>query len=471
MRLVAAMILLCAAAAAQPPANDVAQSYRQELEANPRSSIAHFRLGQILRRQKDPQSAALEFNRALEGDREPAWIVVWSYINLGKIFQPTDSDRARQEFVLAVETGDNTAGAAVEAASLLRFRPGMQVAEPPSGTADDLPLPSGAYRVRNGVVAPIVTRMTQPGYSAEARLAGLEGTVVLTGVIDPDGSPRDMRVTRAIGLGLDEKAIDAIARWRFKPGTFAGRPIPVFASFAMDFRLPAKQSRWHLTQAHFALPDGASRPVFSSAPYPAGAGISPDAIDEGELIGATGRTASATVQFDIDPRGVPVDFQILNSSAEVWGAEAIRVARAWRFRAATIDGKTIPVLSTLAFAWGQRELPPSEDSKMPYLGDPLAHLLTSNHPPIVFQADPIYTLDAQLARIEGAVVISLVVNEQGEPHDLRVIESLSHGLDEAALAAVSNWKFQPIVVNGRAEAVPSTVRVDFRLPSLLRPRK
>jgi protein TonB len=108
---------------------------------------------------------------------------------------------------------------------------------------------------------------------------------------------------------------------------------------------------------------------------------------------------------------------------------------------------------------------------MPYLGDPLAHLLTSNHPPIVLQTDPAYPLDAQLARIEGTVVISLVVNEQGEPRDLRVIESLGHGLDDAALAAVSNWKFRPIVVNDRAEAVPSTVRVDFRLPSLPRPRK
>jgi TonB family protein len=470
VRSLTAILVLCASATAEPR-DDAALSYRQELETNPRSSIAHFRLGQILRQQKDLQGAAVEFNRALEGDREPAWTVVWSYINLGKIFQPTDSDRARQEFVLAVETGDNTAGAAVEAASLLRFRPGTQVAEPPSGTADDLPLPPGAYRVTNGVITPIVIHRTEPAYSPEARLAGLEGTAVVTGVIEPDGSPRDMRITRPLGLGLDEKALEAIAQWRFKPGTFAGRPIPVFASFAMDFRLPAKQSRWHLTFADFALPEGASRPVFSSAPYPAGAGISPDAIEEGELIGATGRTASATIRFDIDEHGVPVNLQALSSSADVWGAEAIRVVRGWRFKPGSKDGKAIPVLSTFALSWGQKDLPLSEDAKMPYLGDPLGHLRTSSHPPIVFQTEPAYPLDAQLARIEGTVVISLVVNEQGEPHDLRVIESLGYSLDEAAVAAVSGWRFRPIAVSGRAEAVPATVRVDFRLPSLFRPRK
>ncbi len=87
MRSLAAIVALCGSAAAQQPAVDASQSYRQALEANPRSSIAHFRLGQALRQQKDLQGAAIEFNRALEGDREPAWTIVWSYINLGKIFQ------------------------------------------------------------------------------------------------------------------------------------------------------------------------------------------------------------------------------------------------------------------------------------------------------------------------------------------------------------------------------------------------
>ncbi len=464
MRSLAAIIALCASATAQQPAVDDAQSYRQELEANPGSSIAHFRLGQILRQQKDLQGAVIEFNRSLEGDREPSWIVVWSYINLGKIFQPTDSDRAHQEFVLAVATGDNTAGAAVEAASVLRFGRGVQVAEPPTGTADDLPLPSGAYRVRNGVVAPIVTQKTQPAYSSEARAAGLEGTAVVTGVIDPDGTPRDMRVTKSLGLGLDEKALEAISRWQFKPGTFASLPIPVYVSFAIDFRLPAKQSRWHLMQATFSLPNGASRPLFESAFYPLGDGISANAIDEGQLVGAAGRTASATIQFDIDERGIPGNFEVAKSSAEVWGVEAIRVARTWRFKAGNKDGKAIAVPATFEFAWGQKNLPPSKESEMPYLGDPLAHLLTSSHPPIVFQTAPDYPPDARSERIEGTVVISLMVDEKGDPQNLRVVESLGHGLDEAALAAVSTWKFQPIMVNGRAEAVPSTVRVDFRLP-------
>jgi TonB family protein len=67
--------------------------------------------------------------------------------------------------------------------------------------------------------------------------------------------------------------------------------------------------------------------------------------------------------------------------------------------------------------------------------------------------------------------ISLVVEEEGRAHDLRVIESLGHGLDEAAARAVAGWKFRPVLQNGRAESVPATVRVDFQLPEPPRPRK
>jgi TonB family protein len=338
--------------------------------------------------------------------------------------------------------------------------------------ADDLPLPPGAYRIGNGVAGPVPIHKTEPGYSPEARLAGLEGTAIVTGVIDDDGSQRDMRVTRPLGAGLDRKALEAVARWRFKPGTYWDRPISVFASFAIDFRLPAKQSRWHLTQAEFTPEEGASHPVFTSAFYPAGAGIGPDAVEEGRVIGAVGRVANATVLFDIDERGVPIHFQVRNSSADVWGPEAIRVVRAWRFQPEVKEGKPVSTPAAFTLEWGPRTLLASAEAAMPYVGRPSADRgMSVTHPPVVVQTPPEYPLEAVIDQVQGTVVLALVVDEEGRARDLRVVESLGHGLDEAAVTAVAGWKFRPVLLNGRAEAVPATVRVDFHLPETPRPRR
>ena len=56
-------------------------------------------------------------------------------------------------------------------------------------------------------------------------------------VVDERGIARDIRVIRALGLGLDEKAIEAVQKWRFRPGVKDGRPVPVTAQVEVNFRL------------------------------------------------------------------------------------------------------------------------------------------------------------------------------------------------------------------------------------------
>src|SRR5713226_58375 len=69
-----------------------------------------------------------------------------------------------------------------------------------------------------GVWAPVVLSKIDPEYSEEARKAKYSGTVILQLVVDSNGHARDIRVVRSLGLGLDEKAIEAVNKWRFKPG-------------------------------------------------------------------------------------------------------------------------------------------------------------------------------------------------------------------------------------------------------------
>jgi protein TonB len=95
----------------------------------------------------------------------------------------------------------------------------------------------GAYRVGGGVSAPRVLYSPDPEYSEEARRAKYQGSVVLWIVVGPDGRVRDVRVQRTLGLGLDEKAIEAVRRWRFEPAKKNGQPVAVQVNVEVNFRV------------------------------------------------------------------------------------------------------------------------------------------------------------------------------------------------------------------------------------------
>jgi len=90
--------------------------YKKALESNPQSSLASYRIGEVLMTQCNYQAAVNSFRDALRGDDEPPWTEVWSHIAIGKIFDLTGQrDRAVNEYRLAVQTNDNTQGAVNEA--------------------------------------------------------------------------------------------------------------------------------------------------------------------------------------------------------------------------------------------------------------------------------------------------------------------------------------------------------------------
>jgi TonB family protein len=95
----------------------------------------------------------------------------------------------------------------------------------------------GVFHVGGGVSAPKPVFSPDPEYSEEARKAKYQGTVVLGLVVGPDGRPRDMKVLRSLGLGLDEKAIEAVKNWRFDPAVKDNKPVAVYISVEVDFRL------------------------------------------------------------------------------------------------------------------------------------------------------------------------------------------------------------------------------------------
>jgi TonB family protein len=95
----------------------------------------------------------------------------------------------------------------------------------------------GIYRVGGVVSAPTLLFKVEPMYTDEARAAKYQGTVLVYVEVGPDGYAHNARVIQGLGLGLDEKALEAISQWQFKPGMKNGVPVTVQATIEVNFRL------------------------------------------------------------------------------------------------------------------------------------------------------------------------------------------------------------------------------------------
>jgi TonB family protein len=319
---------------------------------------------------------------------------------------------------------------------------------------------------------------TDPEYTEEARLAELEGTVLLGGAIGEDGFAHDLQVLRPLGLGLDEKAVEAVKQWHFQPNVVTGQ-IPV------EFRLSTKQSRWHLIGVQFDTPPGTARPVFTNAQYPIGAGLGPEAMEEGRLVAAIGRLATAKLTFEVDEHGIPVRFQVPNSSLAVWGSEATAVVDQWRFTPGTKNGVAAAVPCTVELVWGARELDTSrlaqvyqvmdeqpvassgvvprstpESSK----GNPTRILVDAQAQAwkLVVRIPPEYPPAGAATGLRGTVRLRVLIGIDGRVGQVEVIDG-DPGLTTAAAEAVKQWVYQPTLLNGAPVEVTTEVDVDVGL--------
>jgi len=147
--------------------------------------------------------------------------------------------------------------------------------------------------------------------------------------------------------------------------------------------------------------------------------------------------------------------------------QAVAAARQWLFRPGQIDDRPVPVLVTLVLEFrshANRIDPPVQEDEFTRgayrLGTPGVFA-----PKVLKPVAPRYTSAAMRARIQGTVVIEIVVAADGSVGRARVKESLDDqlGLDQAALEAVAGWQFEPGTFQGAPAAVLTTVNLEFRL--------
>jgi TonB family protein len=217
-----------------------------------------------------------------------------------------------------------------------------------SAAAQQAPNPQPTVlRLGPGIMAPFVVAKAQPEYTEEARLAKLEGSVLLSVVVDAAGQPSDIQVDRPLGLGLDESAVENVRHWQFKPGTKAGTAVAVRANEEVFFHTQRNLWDWHAVRAIFVPPDGAARPVVIKTKFPA-------TVDEEE-------NASVTIAFEVGRNGVPANASVVKSSNPKWEKDLLAALReGWRFRPGTQNGKPLVVRVWFEFVRGSHSpIPPA----------------------------------------------------------------------------------------------------------------
>jgi TonB family protein len=93
------------------------------------------------------------------------------------------------------------------------------------------------YKVGNGVTAPVLVHAVDAEFSKKAKDAKYQGVSVVSCIVDTNGMPQHVHTVRKLGIGLDEKAIEAVRQYRFKPSILNGQPVAVAITIEVNFHI------------------------------------------------------------------------------------------------------------------------------------------------------------------------------------------------------------------------------------------
>jgi len=177
------------------------------------------------------------------------------------------------------------------------------------------------YEADAGVKEPVLIYRKAPVYSEDGRKAKWQKVVRLSLVVGVDGRPDQVSVLEAVGLGLDEQAVEAVSQWRFSPGLKGSRPVPVRAVVEANFRERGADP----TRVEYRTSLGVSAPVAS--------------LRFGELVGEScGKT---TVSLHIGADGLVSDVRVVSATYDSVAGAVAKIAKGWRFKPARQKG--VPV--------------------------------------------------------------------------------------------------------------------------------
>ncbi len=327
----------------------------------------------------------------------------------------------------------------------------------PAGAQDTPPAPTAQQRqAESKTTYAVLTKRVEPEYTPEARAAGLQGSVVLYLDVSSAGEVEKAQVIQRLGLGLDEKAIEAAKQWRFTPGTKDGQPVKVAQSAEVSFHLDPINS-WQIRRAAYNLNWSATEPVkYLSKPV-----LSQYTKPGNDACPSSGDTV--IVSLEISRQGEPGNIKVIEQHREESANAVLHAIALWRFQPGLVDEK--PREGTGIVEMECRASVPGGKSPEELAAALVPHMVGGgvSVPVVLYKVDPEYTEDARKAKYMGTVTLFLQVDTSGHAANLRVLQGLGLGLDEKAMEAVTQWRFKPAIKDGAPVTVIANIAVNFRL--------
>jgi TonB family protein len=301
----------------------------------------------------------------------------------------------------------------------------------------------------------VLTKRVQPEYTPEARAAGLQGSVILYLEVSPTGEAQKVQVIQSLGLGLDEKAIEAVKQWRFKPGMIEGKPTKVTQSSEVQFRLdPA--ACWRIRRAGYRVNREGMHGVTQISKPELSQYIAPDK----QACHSDGGVVIANLQIGKD--GKPDHVKLIEAQNEAVSDGVLDAIRLWRFQPGVVNGKRREGSGTVEMECvvTQSVANTSSESagvRVYQIGQGISL------PAVVYKVEPEYSEEARRAKFQGTVIISVLIDVSGHAGSMRVVRPLGLELDEKAMEAINLWRFKPATKDGKPVIVTSVIEVNFRL--------
>jgi len=306
--------------------------------------------------------------------------------------------------------------------------------------------------------APRLLKKIEPVYSEIARQLRVEGVVVLSVTTDVQGKVSAVKVLRSVPL-LEQSAFDAVKQWVYEPVLVQGKPQPSVFQVTLTFKLVDKEKKAVTvggTEAVRAVGD-VNPPKLIKEVAPVYPEIAKQAAIEGVVI------LEATTNI----YGRVIDTKILRS-IPLLDQAAIKAVKQWVYEPVKIGGEPKGIIFTVTVAFrlddkstkGQILSWSAEDEE--FAKGAVKAEGEIKPPRLVKEAVPIYPLEAQQAQVSGVVILAARLDVEGKVKAVRILRSIPK-LDQAAIDAVRQWEYEPLLVKGKPVEVVFTVTVRFYL--------
>jgi TonB family protein len=331
-------------------------------------------------------------------------------------------------------------------------------------------------RAEGEIGPPQLLKRVDPIYPEIARKASVEGIVILEATTDIYGHVMTIKVLRSIPL-LDQAAIDAVRQWVYEPVVINGKPRGMTFTTTVTFTLDGTKAKAEVIKGEepLRITSGIEGPKRIREVKPRYPEVARQARVEGSVI----------LEATTDIYGRVKNIKVLRS-IPLLDQAAIDAVRQWVYEPIIINGKPreVSFTVTVLFKLEGRErldtfrsdVTPPTPPKEAKGGVAISREEEANFmklPPVKVEggikepqrlksAEPIYPEEARKAEIQGVVILEAETDIYGRVMNVKVLRSVP-GLDQAAIDAVRQWIYEPLIIDGQPRRAIFTVTVDFTL--------